>query len=313
MDNNLPKRLYRSIRKEDFDLYTTRPERIKYIKGKDFKRFEYLKDYVYQEDVRYLHFFDDISVAKGYAYDSTVEGKEKIDHVVCVFEFNDNEFFRDIKRNCKFIKGYCGFRPIYGYYDEYIMPLDLYKSRLKSVKLIERDNSRTPNVFGVVSDEELNGYISNISQVRGLDYLDLSSGSGYFNSFINEGSMASDYHNLPEGMRKYINDPQATRAIRLFGKESEAKKAKSCHYHSVNNACDWEILSAANAAYASNKFVVPFCVDPKILQMFKVEGTGREEYVVPLEYLSEANYYEVGCDWLEDRQEKSGNKPQMGE
>ena len=311
MTEKLPKYLYRSIKLEYLDMYRENPDAIPYLEGKNFKQFKHLNPYPYKNDVRYMHFFDEREMAKGYAYDSSTNGKYVAPHIVCVFQFPD-----EILRSCR-TDGLFGFytksgRDRFETHNEYIIPAELYNPAEHFVGVLRKSPMAAPNAYAVVPSDEVEKYATDLASVTGREYFGEYRGlDNYVKSNYESGAITSGSNNLKKVLDGFKSD---TKALVMYSKEADAISAKNSHF-SYNPQMGWsplrviDVMSGVNAVYASKHSVIPFYVDNLILDMFDMGETksGGREYLIPIEYLIEANYYETGNDWL-DGPDKTGPK-----
>lgn len=311
MEKRLPKYLYRSIKLEYLDMYKNNPNAIPFLEGKHFKQFNHLNPYSYQDDVRYMHFFDEREMAKGYALDSSTNGKFKAPHIVCVFKFPE-----EILTSCR-TDGLFGFytksgRDAFETHNEYIIPAELYDPAQHFVGVLERSAMEKPNAYAVVRRDEIEKFATDLSSVVGREYLDEYEGlDNYTRSLLSAGDIFHGSRNLKNMTYGLEGD---TRAIEMFERKEDALASLNSHFE-YNPKAGWnpmsvmDIMPGVNAVFSSNHTVVPFYVDPLILDMFKMGQTKRGgiEYLIPIEYLIELNYYETGNDWI-DSPEKANPK-----
>ena len=304
MEKKLPKFLYRSIRLDYLDMYKNNPSAIPNLEGRNFKQFSYLNPFPYEDDVRYMHFFDEREMAKGYAADSSTNGKFVAPHIVCVFKFPE-----EILRTCR-TDGLFGFytksgKDRFETHNEYIIPAELYDPAEHFVGVLQRSPMEKPNVYAVVRCDEVESYASDISSVYGREYMgeyvDLDA---YTKTLLQSGEITFGSDNLKRVLEGFNGD---TKAIIMYSKKQDAIYARNSHFscsptNTWNQYMAMDIMSGVNATFAASHQVIPFYVDQYILDMFKM-GESKfygQEYLIPIEYLIEANYYETGNDWLED-------------
>ena len=311
MEEKLPKYLYRSLKLEYLDMYMKNPSEIPFLEGRNFKKYSHLNPFPYQDDVRYMHFFDEREMAKGYALDSSTNGKYIAPHIVCVFKFPE-----EILRACR-TDGLFGFytksgRDAFETHNEYIIPAELYNPAEHFVGVLEKSLMPEPNVYAVVGCDEVESFATDLSSVVGREYLGEYVGvDNYTRSLLSSGEIFHGSKNLKRVLSGFEGD---TRAIEMFSKKEDAVASLKSHF-SYNPEAGWspmsvmDIMPGINALYASTRTVVPFYVDPEILKQFNMGETSRggSEYLIPIDYLTEENYFETGNDWI-DSPEKANPK-----
>lgn len=314
MDNELPEPeylyLYRSIKLEYLELYKNNPSEIPYLEGKYFKQYNHLNPYPYEDEVRYMHFFDEREMAKGYAKNSSEEGDFMAPHIVCVFKFP-----KEILKSCR-TDGLFGFestigRNILEAHNEYIIPAQIYNPAEHFVGVLEKSPISAPNVYAVVSRDEVDKFATDISSVDGREYMgEYSYLDDYVKSYIQKGDIAHGSKNLK---RVLSNLESEIKAIEMFSKKEAAEASLKSHF-SINPD-NWSIrimdaMSGANSAFYSNHTIIPFYVDPSVLEQFKIGESirGGNEYLIPIQYLTEENYYETGNEWIDNPENTNLNK-----
>lgn len=314
MEQKLPKFLYRSVKLEYLDLYISNPSAIPYLEGKCFKQFSHLNPYPYEDETRYMHFFDRREMAKGYAIDSSINGKYAADHVVCVFQFPD-EILREHRTD-----GLFGFytksgRDAYEMHNEYIIPADLYVPEFNFVGVLERSQLPEPNVYAVVNRAEIESYATDLSQAGGCEYLgEYPYLDSYVKGKLDAGTIVHGSQKLSQMFSHMEEQP---RAIELFSSKQAAINSLNSHFSYNPQSCaGWsgikimDVISGVNAVFANQNAVIPFYIAPEILEQFKIGESPRGgfEYLVPLECLSEENYFETGNDWITEPEKYASRK-----
>ena len=161
-----PVYLYRAITYDHLSLYRSNPEKIPKLKGRAFSKYKKENDlifYPYQDDVKYLHFFDSREIAKQYAKSLEADVNRKT--CIAMFKF-DSETLKRAKTEGKFENG----DGSYSLVAEYIMPLSDYDPAKHFVGVMEV-SEKTPNVYAVLGEEECEFYATNLAAADGTEYL----------------------------------------------------------------------------------------------------------------------------------------------
>lgn len=200
----IPVYLYRAITYDHLSLYRNNPEKIPNLKGKAFAEYKKEHDlipYPYENNVKYLHFFDSREVAKQYAKSLEADVNRK----TCIAMF---KFDRAALEKFKTIGKFENSDGSYSLVGEYIMPLSEYDPAKHFAGVMEVSDKK-PNVFAVLGEEECEFYATNLAAADGNEYL-------------------SD-----ERVKPLLAEGYAERAIHLYSSRDDAEDAIADGSHDV--------------------------------------------------------------------------------
>jgi len=192
-----PKYLYRTFFKKYLDAYKNNPNVIPDLEGRNFKQFKDLNPFPYEDDRKYLHFFDTRYPVKQYAEDLERELDEET--CIAIFQFDDS-----IVEQCRTLGKFRVSNVMCKEFNEYIIPLELYDPKKHFVGLLEpAPSTKKPNVYAILQDNQIEHYATNLSQADGFEYV------------------------FEEQVARLVEGQQKVRAVHLYSSKDEAQRVLS--------------------------------------------------------------------------------------
>ena len=133
MENNKKPNAYRAIFDDVLEYYSTDVEKIPDLTGEHFKSLgNGRNNFNYDPNKKYLHFFPDLAMARGYAQDLYDEVKKPVS--VVAFYFDEN-----LLEKCSYTGQYhtSDYSRLVDE-DEYIIPLEMFDAKTNMIEVVEQ-------------------------------------------------------------------------------------------------------------------------------------------------------------------------------